>query len=404
MALMRLSAAWSKKHRRPAPHVLTVDHALRPGSALEASRVAAWAKACQLPHDVLTWSGRKPQSNIQSEARDARYRLLGQWMKAHGVNTLLTGHTLDDQAETFMLRLARGSGLDGLSGMAPAAPFPFAEFESLTIARPLLGFTHGRLIATLKDLDQPWIEDPSNDSDRFARVQIRRALVAFGDAGLSSERIASAAAHLRRAREAIDVAVAALIADGVEVAPWGYALAKPARFAAAPREVALRALSRLVETFGAGDFPPRFDQIEAALDWLTSPQAKPKGRTLGGCRLVHRDEGSVLIAREEAALAKQNPTLGLQPGETGLWDQRFTVALSSIAPAGLYRVASLGPSGIKRLASKAPLPPVEPHRIAATTPALWLDDRLIAAPLAGLKPVRPSFSAVFSALARLTVR
>ncbi|MEQ1866418.1 MAG: tRNA lysidine(34) synthetase TilS [Micropepsaceae bacterium] len=404
LALMVLVAAWCKKRRLPQPHALTVDHGLRAGSALEASRVAAWARTRAIAHETLIWTGHKPSQNIQARAREARYRLLGDWMRAHSIGVLLTGHTLDDQAETFMLRLARGSGLDGLSGMANVAPFPLSGFDDLKIARPLLGFAHDRLTATLTQLGQPWIEDPSNENDRFARVQVRRALSAFAEIGLTNTRIASAAAHLRRAREAIDEGVATLIANGVELSPWGYGLAKSERFADAPREVALRALSRLIEAVGGGDFPPRFEQIEQALDWLTAPNAKLKGCTLGGCRLARRDATLVLIAREESALAKQNPVLRLKPGETGIWDGRFEAELAYGAAQGFCEVRRLGPSGLKRLGPKAPLPPVEPHRIAAAAPALWQGERLIAAPLAGLNPPEPAFSVRFTALTRLTVR
>jgi tRNA(Ile)-lysidine synthase len=404
MALMVLASAWCKKRRLPQPHALTVDHALRPESALEASRVSAWARSRAIPHETLVWIGHKPSQNIQARAREARYRLLGQWMRANRIGVLLTGHTLDDQAETFMLRLTRGSGLDGLSGMAELAPFPRNDFHDLKIARPLLGFAHDRLTATLTQLGQSWIEDPSNENDRFARVQVRRALSAFAEIGLTNTRIASAAAHLRRAREAIDEGVAALIANGLELSPWGYGLAKIERFAAAPREVALRALSRLIEAIGGGDFPPRFDQIEQALDWLLTPHAKLKGRTLGGCRLARRVAAPVLIAREESALAKQDPVLALKPGTTGLWDGRFEATLAGGVKEGLYEIRRLGPTGLKRLGQKASLPAVEPHRIAAATPALWQGERLVAAPLAGLNSAEPGFSVRFSALARLTGR
>lgn len=401
---MLLAAAWCKKRRLVPPHALTVDHGLRAGSAREASRVAAWAKARGVSHETLTWQGSKPTQNIQAHARQARYRLLGDAMRARGLKILLTGHSLDDQAETFMLRLARGSGLDGLSGMARLARFPLDGVDDLKIARPLLDFSHERLKATLTHAGQAWIEDPSNDNDRFARVKIRRALVALNDIGLTAPRIASAAAHLARARHAIDAGVAALIAEGVELSPWGYGLAKTGSFAAAPREMALRALSRLIEALGGGEFPPRFEQIEAALDWLTTPQAKPKGRTLGGCRMSRRTATTVLIAREESALAKENPTLRLDRGGTGLWDRRFTVALAQTAGEGAYEVRRLGPAWLKRLGPKAALPPVEPHRIAASIPALWQGERLIAAGFPGAGNAAPGFSAHFRALARLTGR
>jgi tRNA(Ile)-lysidine synthase len=316
-------------------------------------------------------------------------------MRERGLTVLLTGHTRDDQAETFFLRLARGSGLDGLSGMAPVAPFPVEGFGDLQIARPLLNFSHAQLERTLMQSDQPWIDDPSNRSDRFARVQVRRAIAALEGAGLTSERVAAATSHLRRAREAIDVAVAALIAGATEVAPWGYALVDAARFSEAPREVALRALSRLLEAIGGAAYPPRFEQTEAALDWLVQPNAKPQGRTLGGCRLARRDATTtVLLTREEAALAKEDPTVVVAPGATALWDNRFAIALPRTAKAPV-KVARLGLSGLKAVGKQARLPPVEPRRIAAALPGLWRHGRLVAAPLIGYEGEEPAISARF---------
>jgi tRNA(Ile)-lysidine synthase len=391
---MFFTAAWCKANKHPPPLALTVDHGLRAASAAEAAHVARLAEARGIPHETLVWHGRKPAQNIQASAREARYRLIGGRMRAAGIRVLLTGHTLDDQAETFLLRLARGSGLDGLSGMAGAAPFPLREFGDLEIARPLLGFAHTQLMASLSQRGESWISDPSNTNDRFARVQIRNAMGHLHDAGLTNERIAAAAAHLARARHAIDAAVAALLGAAVEVTPWGYALADAGRIAAAPREVALRALARLIEVIGGASYPPRFEQTEAALDWLAAPNAKPNGRTLGGCRLSRRAGKAVLFAREEEALAKEAPALVVEPGGAGLWDNRFHIAIPRTMQSAV-EVARLGPVGLKAAGKTDHLPPVEPRRIATTLPALWRQGRLVAAPLIGFAGEEPAVSARF---------
>lgn len=390
---MFFTAAWCKANKHPRPLALTVDHGLRPGSAMEAARVAHWAKIRGIPHETLVWIGHKPAENIQARAREARYRLIGERMRTAGIGVLLTGHTLDDQAETFLLRLARGSGLDGLSGMASVAPFPLREFRDLKIARPLLGMTHVRLMGRLGQLGESWISDPSNTNDRFARVQIRNAMKHLHDAGLTNERIAAAAAHLARARQAIETATAALLATAVDVTQWGYAMVDAERLAAAPREVALRALARVLEGVGGAVYPPRFEQTEAALDWLIA-NAKPSGRTLGGCRLARRDRRTVLVTREEAALTKEAPTLTIEPGGAGLWDNRFHIAVPRTAK-GAVEVKRLGPAGLKATGKAPQLPPVEPRRIAAALPALWRQDRLVAAPLIGFAGDEPAISARF---------
>lgn len=395
---MFLAADWCKKRRLAAPLALTVDHGLREGSAKEAAQVASWARKAGIAHKTLTWDGKKPAQNVQAAAREARYRLIGGHMRIKGIATLLTGHTEDDQAETFLLRVARGSGLDGLSGMAPIAPFPIAEYAELRLARPLLAFRHEQLIATLEARRQTWIADPSNENDRFARVQIRALMRPLAEAGVTPERIAAATTHLRRAREAIETAVAGLMAAAVELSPCGYALLAAWRFKEAPREIALRALARMIEALGGGNYPPRFEQTEAALDWA-SGAAPPRGRTFGGCRLERRADGRILIAREEAALAREAGTTPLKPGDSVLWDRRFLIALAD-APA-MLEVRHLGPDGVKAVGKKAALPPVEPHLIAATTPGLWRGTKLLAAPLLGFHAADVAVSARFVGLARV---
>ena len=396
---MLLTAEWAKLHRLAPPTALTIDHGLREESASEAKRVAEWARRHAVPHVTLNWTGRKPSRNIQALAREARYRLLAENMRANRIGVLLTGHTRDDQAETFLLRLARGSGLDGLSGMAAVAPFPISDSAGLKIARPLLAFSHERLVATLHARKQRWIADPSNESDRFARVRMRKLMPALSVAGVTSDRIADAANHLRRAKDAVDIAVNALIKNA-EVSQWGYALLDPSHFVAAPDEVALRALARLVEAFGAVAYPPRLEQTQATLGWLRSPKATPKGRTLGGARLARRDDGRILVAREEAALARENPVLHLTAGESGVWDRRFEVTLSQAPDGARFEVRHLGPQGLKQAGPEAVLPPVEPRRIAATVPALWRNGRLAAAPLLGIGTPGVAVSLVFSVIAR----
>ena len=398
---MFLAADWAKRHRAPAPLAITIDHGLRAGSAKEAATVASWARANAVPHKTLTWEGKKPTQNIQAAAREARYRLIGDHMRSKGVNVLLTGHTEDDQAETFLLRVARGSGLDGLSGMTPVAPFPIAEHTDLKLARPLLTFAHDRLIATLTARNQDWIADPSNENDRFARVQIRNLMPALDEAGVTRARIAAAATHLRRAREAIDTAVAALIAAAVELSPCGYALVSTWRFKEAPSEIALRAISRLVEALGGGEYPPRFEQTEAALLWFKTRDAVPRGRTFGGCRLERRTDGRVLIAREEAALARYATPEPLKPGQTVLWDRRYLITLSQAPGTAALQLRHLGTAGVKAAGKSAALPPVEPHLIAATTPGLWRAGRLVAAPLLGFHTDGLAVSARFVGLSRL---
>ena len=169
-ALMVLFADWLRERGRPIQDctVLTVDHGLRSTSADEARAVAALAAELGYRHATLAWEGSKPRAGIQAAARAARYRLMGGYMRAHGIRLLLTAHTRDDQAETLLMRLARGSGLDGLaaipslSRLGERGPGDNADGDRRWIGRPFLDVPKACLRATLEERGVRWMEDPSN--------------------------------------------------------------------------------------------------------------------------------------------------------------------------------------------------------------------------------------------------
>ena len=282
VALMHLFLDWAKQKCSPLPHVLIVDHDLRAYAHAEATKVAASARKLGLKAHVLRWTGRKPRSNIEEAARTARYRLLGAWCEAHGVTNLFVAHTADDQAETFLLRLGRGSGVDGLSGMRACAPLPLAEFGAVQLIRPLLDISRVELRAYLVALGASWIEDPMNEEERFARVKIRKALPALDAAGLPVARITQAAGHLARAREALDATAQDFLTRHARL-ERSRALLDGARLAEVPREIALRALVSILRSVGGAVYRPRFERSEALLDAVLGGSFA--ARTLGGCRI-----------------------------------------------------------------------------------------------------------------------
>jgi tRNA(Ile)-lysidine synthase len=144
MALALLAARWARQ-REGRVTGLIVDHGLRPNSAAEAKRVANWLGRRQIDHRILTWRGTKPETGVQTVAREARYGLLIDWCRRHGVLHLLVAHQLEDQAETVVLRLERGSGVDGLAAMPAAIETPWVR-----ILRPLLALTRAELRAFLR--------------------------------------------------------------------------------------------------------------------------------------------------------------------------------------------------------------------------------------------------------------
>ena len=282
IALMLLLRDHARARNIPPPIVLTVDHGLRKHAAKDAKQVAAWARAAGLKAHVLTWAGAKSGSGVEAAAREARYRLMGDWLAKKKITALYVGHTQDDQAETFLLRLARGSGLDGLAAMAPAAPWPVAGYD-LTVSRPLLNISRDALRAHLTAQGQPWLEDPMNDDSAFDRVKIRKARDALADAGLTAARIAAAAAHLGRARAALEIVTDAVLERASRPVPSGFAL-DPTALTAAPREVALRALAALLMAVSGQPYRPRFESLERLLDRLAAGTLGG-GVTLHGCHI-----------------------------------------------------------------------------------------------------------------------
>jgi tRNA(Ile)-lysidine synthase len=310
LALMHLLHSFARSNALPLPVVLTVDHGLRKSSAADAKKVAVWAKHLGLAAQVLTWRGKKTQTGIEAAAREARYRLMGDFLVHHRIGTLFVGHNQDDQAETFLLRLARGSGLDGLAGMQSRAPWPVAGFGGLAVARPLLGVSRDQLRAYLKARDQAWLEDPMNEDASFDRVKIRKARTALADAGLTVARIAAAAAHLGRARESLDVMTAAVVlrvtrkrdpkSDSRGILLDGAALA------AAPREVGLRALASILMAVGEQAYRPRFESLERLFDQIAGAGLRG-GATLHGCQIRPLGNKEKEFAPFDLAVAPENP-------------------------------------------------------------------------------------------------
>jgi tRNA(Ile)-lysidine synthase len=175
----------------------TVDHRLRPESRQEAEMVAGVCEKLGVPHATLPveWK-RKPETAIQEQARTARYRQLGLWAAERDLAAIVTAHHLDDQVETLLMRLNRGSGALGLAGMRAAAPFPVPGAK-LRLLRPLLGWHRRELEKICKTAGVKPVDDPSNSDEQFERVRVRRAVA---DAEwMNPEAIARSAAHLAAA-------------------------------------------------------------------------------------------------------------------------------------------------------------------------------------------------------------
>ncbi len=331
LGLLALVTRWrASRAAPPRAVVLTVDHGLRPEASAEAAFVGAMAARCGLPHETLVWDGEKPVADLQSAARAARYRLLGARAAALGCDRLLVAHTLDDQSETLLMRLGRGSGLYGLAAMRPRR-----IADGVMLERPLIGLPRARLVASLDALGWSWVEDPSNQDRHYARVRIRQLMSALAAEGLTADRLAGTARRLRRAADVLDRLVAALAADALVLHHEAIAELRVPALGVADPEIALRLVSRLLRHVGATDYGPRLESLEAAVAAVLAGDAR---RTLNGVVLDRR--GPRLWLYREAGRAGL-PVVPLTPGAPVLWDDRFRISLAEAAPEPLW----IGPLG-----------------------------------------------------------
>jgi tRNA(Ile)-lysidine synthase len=281
-ALLLLAARWAKRLKTP-PRLLavTVDHGLRPEAAAEAVLVKRLARRLGVPHRTVAWRGTKPKTGLQEAARLARYRLLMEVAARAGYGHVLTAHTRDDQAETVLFRLARGSGLTGLAGMATASLIPMGGNKKTFIVRPLLHVPKERLVATLRSAEIAYCEDPSNFDPRFTRARLRSLMPALAREGLTAHGLARLAGRMRRAEAAIEFAVRAARA-ALAPSAWpqhGPVVFDAGMFRALPAEVGLRLLGRAIAHTG-DEGPVELGKLEFLYEAV---QREPRlRRTLAG--------------------------------------------------------------------------------------------------------------------------
>jgi tRNA(Ile)-lysidine synthase len=262
LALMWLAARWRRALKRgPRLVAVTVDHGLRPEAAREARTVKQLAASLGLDHRTLRWTGAKPATGLPAAARTARYRLLAQAARAHGASHVLIAHTRDDQAETVLMRLSRGSGIAGLAAMAR-----MSTRDGVILARPLLDLPKARLVATLEKAGIAFADDPTNRDPRFTRPRLRALMPALAEEGADARNLARLAARFARADAALDILTAGAerYLARIDPAPSesGFDLAA---FRALAGEVRVRLLLRAVNRIGH-EGPAELGKVEALVE------------------------------------------------------------------------------------------------------------------------------------------
>ena len=366
MALLVLALDWGRRNDVPIL-AATVDHGLRPEAALEAQAVAAFCQGEGALHEILVWTGWDKTGNVQAQARAARRDLLRDWAQRNGLTSVLVGHTADDQAETVLMRLARGSGVDGLAGMAVRPDDLFL--------RPLLTVSREDLRQLLNERGIGWQDDPSNDDLRFDRVKARRMLPLLADLGLGHDRLIQTAAHMERASASLWKAAAEFTRSHCRSEAGD--LVFDAEILADPwTDTEPRCLAAALRWIGGGAYRPRF----VALSDAAKAVRQGERRTLNGVMWLP-EAGGVRLTRELSAT--QGPVDVVC--QVTQWDGRWEVTAPEGFATGTGDIPSItvGPLGDHIAACPDWRNCGLPRQTLMTTPAIYGRNGLISAPLAG---------------------
>jgi tRNA(Ile)-lysidine synthase len=334
-ALLHLMAWWQAT-LRPAPHLVavTVDHGLRPEARREAAAVKQMSEKRGVEHVTMRWTGDKPSTGIQEAARQARYRLLRTAARRASARCVVTAHTLDDQAETVLFRMARGSGLAGLCGMARKVAIDNlaggAGRSDVMLVRPLLDVPKARLIVTLQEAGIAYAEDASNADPRFTRVRLRQLMPALAEEGLTSRCLVRLARRVRRSEVAHEAIVGSAAARLGLSADTQKVVVNSTDWGAFPDEIALRLLGRAIGAIGT-EGPVelgKLEELHEALNAALADGATRFRRTLAGA-MVSLQKRSIVIDRAPAR--RGGSRLGGPPGE------RISTQVGKRIPGGTRR-------------------------------------------------------------------
>ncbi|VAW22350.1 tRNA(Ile)-lysidine synthetase, partial [hydrothermal vent metagenome] len=270
LALMILARSWldneQNKKLCPKIHIYSVDHGLRVESAMECSGVKTLAESFGFEHQTLVWQGKKPATGVQAAARMARYRLIGEQMALDGVKYLLSGHHMDDQAETILMRLAHSSGLSGLKGMEP-----FSEIFGIEIFRPLLGMGREDLNDIVGQAGLDAFNDPSNENPKYERVRWRKLLSDIKDSGLNAANLSKFATRVGRADRALDHFSSEQYRNCVEQNKFGVQMISHEQLIAQPEEIAIRLLGKMIYCGSGGRSAGELSQLEDLVGKFSDP-------------------------------------------------------------------------------------------------------------------------------------
>ncbi|UWI83268.1 tRNA lysidine(34) synthetase TilS [Wolbachia endosymbiont of Howardula sp.] len=371
VVLLHLITNWTKKCHYPLPIVLTVNHGIRLESSQDAQFIIHYAKEFGVQKAlILEWQGQNIKNNIQAQARDARYQLLIGWCKNNNIKQLFIAHHKDDQAETFLLRLERGSGLDGLSSM---------NYKSLCngiyIIRPLLDFSRNNIEEYALYYNLKWREDKSNLDVKYKRTLYRKLLHISSNQKMLTDRICLTALHARRAIKALKYYLNIEFNKHVLLHDLGYIAIKLSAFDQLPEEMSLRILVYSIMIIGNALYKPRFDSINKIFSKILQKDSNLTC-TLSGCKIKKYRE-YILILREISKI--KSIVLTVPVTESVIWDNRFQCSILGNISECSVTLAPLGQ--ITRTLPKYLRESYDcHHEVIFTLPVVMLDTKIIAYP------------------------
>lgn len=361
LALLVLLAEWGQMSGRPV-FAATVDHGLRPESSSEADHVAAICADLGVPHETLFWTERPKTGNLPDLARRARYRLLVEWAARNDLGCVAIAHTMNDQAETFLMRLGREAGVDGLAAMAG-----HWRQDGVMFCRPALQVSREELRNVLVERGISWVDDPSNVDPSYDRVKARMALTHLEDLGITVSGLSRVSRHLAEVRTSLYWYVFLAAQSHLRFQSGDVYIGRKG-FRTLSRDVARRLLQQVLMWISGAEYPPR----GRALDLMLEAIRGGTGMTLQGC-VMNILDNELHFTREERAVAEMRVAAG------EIWDNRWRLIgpedkdceIAALRQEGLAQFVDWRATGLPELSLRA-------------APAVWRKGHVVAAPLAGL--------------------
>lgn len=344
--------------------VVTVDHQIRDESAKEAEFVSAFCAAKGIAHETLQWNGKEADGNFHKAAREARYRLIADWAKSNALEVVALGHTADDIAENFLIRLQRKSGADGLAAMKPW----FKRFD-MNWARPLWQQNRSDLRDYLRFVQVDWIDDPSNENPKYLRTQVRKALDTLSGLGIDRETLLRVSTLLSHEASALKHATKLA---GHQTEQIAGDIEMPFLSIDIHSEIQQRLLKNALRYVATSDYTPKAAKIYE----LESKLHSASQSTLNGC-LVTMSKEKRIADRKIRITREYNAVKDTICKTTEIWDGRWSI---DGPHSDDLEVRALG-QAVKDCPDWRDTG--MPRHSLMSSPSIWRGDTLISAPLAG---------------------